>query len=255
MSEFVLPEGPSSPDRVNPGTMIIFGKPKCGKTEITSHLTRDGWALLELEPGGADFVTGTVLKANSLGEIQKWGKAIKDGGYPYKGIIVDTVTKLEEMCLPLAAQMYRNTQMGANWGLNPKTRKPDPKADVRTLPNGAGYLYFRNAYFQMAEYVSSWADQVIFLGHLSEKLIGKEGEEASAKELDLTGKTAKLACSKVDAIAYCYREDNKTMLNFEASDELICGARSPHLKGKKIVIAESDDNDVITTYWDKVYVK
>ena len=245
MSEFTLPKGPSKPERVNPRTMIIFGKPKCGKTEIASHLTRTGkWAMLELEPGGADFVEGTVLKANNLSEIQKWGEAIKEAGKPYEGIILDTVTKLEEMCLTLAADLYRKSPMGSNW----------KKSDVRTLPNGAGYLYFRNAYFQVVDYVSTWADNIIFLGHLSEKLIGKEGEEASAKELDLTGKTSKLACSKVDAIAYCYREENKTILNFQASDELICGARSQHLKGKKIVIAESDKDGVIKANWDQVYL-
>ena len=67
MSEFKLPTGPSKPERVNPRTVIIFGKPKCGKTEICSHLTRSGkWAMLELEPGGADFVEGTILKADNL---------------------------------------------------------------------------------------------------------------------------------------------------------------------------------------------
>lgn len=245
MSEFTLPKGPSKPERVNPRTTIIFGKPKCGKTEICSHLTRTGkWAMLELEPGGADFVEGTILKANNLSEIQKWGETIKEAGNPYDGIILDTVTKLEEMCLTLAADLYRKSPMGGNW----------KGTDVRTLPNGSGYLYYRKAFFQVLDYVSTWANQIIFLGHLSEKLIGKEGEEASSKELDLTGKTSKLACSKVDAIAYCYRDENKTILNFQASDELICGARSQHLKGQKIVIAESDDKGTITTHWDKVYL-
>ena len=245
MSDFTLPKGPSKPVRINPKSLIIFGKPKCGKTEITSHLTRTGkWALLELEPGGADFVEGTVLRANNLTEIQKWGEEIKKQGNPYDGIILDTVTKLEEMCLPLAADLYRKSPMGGAW----------KGTDVRTLPNGAGYLYFRQAYFQVADYVASWAHNIIFLGHLTDKLIGKEGEETSSKELDLTGKTSKLACSKVDAIAYCYRKDNQTILNFEASDELICGARSAHLKGKKVVIAESDDKGVITANWDQVYL-
>ena len=219
---------------------------KLGKTSITAELTRSkGWLLLELESRGADFVDAVYLQANNLAEIKEIGEEIKAQGKPYKGIIVDTVTKLEEMCLPFACQLYQATPMGATW----------TGTDVRTLPRGAGYVYLREAFAKMTTYISTWADQVIFVGHLADKMIEKNGEELNAVELDLTGKISRLACAAVDAVAYCYREDNKTILNFQSSDEVICGSRCVHLRGKQIVIAESDENsENIEYFWDKVYL-
>lgn len=241
-----LPMEPTAPKRKNPRKTIIFGKPKCGKTEICAELTRSrNWLLLELEEGGADFTTARTLSARNLDELFKIGEAIKAKGKPYDGLIVDTCTELEDMILPLAAKLYKQTPMGGTW-----TGK-----DVRTLPKGAGYLYMREAFFQVVDYLSGLAHNIIFLGHLSDKMIEKNGEELSAKELDLTGKIKSLMGADADAIAYCYRRDNQTILNFNASDEVICGARSEHLKGKEVVVAESDEEGNLTFFWDRIFVK
>jgi hypothetical protein len=240
-----LPTKPSPARRKNPAQIVIFGKPKCGKTTVSADLTKDGsWLLLELETNGADYVEATMVEASNLKQIQEIGSAIKEAGNPYKGVIVDTVTKLEEMVMPLACDLYRKTPMGATWQGN----------DVRVLPKGAGYLYLRQAFFQVIDYIKTWAHNVIFIGHLSDKMIEKEGEELNAKELDLTGKISKLMCADMDAIAYCYRDENTTVLNFESSEEVLCGSRCEHLRGKKIVIADSDESGKLTTYWDKVYL-
>ena len=231
--------------RDNPKELVIFGKPKCGKTTIASHLTLEGdWLLLELEDGGADYVEATTLFAKSLGAIKEIGTAILANDKPYKGVIVDTVTKLEELIMPHAAALYKQTPMGVNW----------QGSDVRTLPKGSGYLYMRQAFFEVLDYIRSWSDNIILLGHLSDKMIEKKGEEVSAKELDLTGKISSLTCARADAIAYCYRKDNQTILNFKSSEDVICGARSKHLKGQEIVVAESDEEGNITYNWDQVYI-
>ena len=129
-----LPTKPRKVLRDNPKELVIFGKPKCGKTTITSHLTLEGdWLLLELEDGGADYVEATTLFAKSLSDIKEIGSTILNKDKPYSGIIVDTVTKLEELIMPHAAGLYKRTPMGVNW-------KGD---DVRTLPKGSGYLYMR----------------------------------------------------------------------------------------------------------------
>lgn len=240
-----LPKSPIKASRQNPGTLIIFGKPKCGKTTITAALTLTGkWLLIELEKKGADYVDSTHVQINNLKELVELDAAIKKAGMPYEGVILDTATKLEEMCLPLAAQLYRATPMGGTWA----------GKDVRTLPNGSGYLYLRKAYFQMSNLVEGMAHNTIILGHLADKLIGKAGEEVSSVELDLTGKISKLAAANADAIAYCYREENETILSFASSEEVVCGSRASHLKGQKIVIADSDESGKITTYWDKIYL-
>lgn len=240
-----LPTEPRKAVRNNPKELVIFGKPKCGKTTTAAELTRSGkWLLLELEDGGADFVEATTLQANSYEEIQEIGKAIKEAKFPYEGIIVDTVTKLEELALPLAAKLYKESPMGVNWMGD----------DVRKLPKGSGYLYLRQAYFKLIDFIRKWADHIIFLGHLSDKQIDKAGEEVSSKELDLTGKISSLMCARADAIAYCYRFENQTILNFRSSESVVCGARADHLKGQEIVIAESDDKGNMEFHWDKVFI-
>jgi hypothetical protein len=240
-----LPTEVRKAKRQSPSSMVIYGKPKCGKTEISAALTRsNNFLLLELEPNGADFVDAVVVEAKNVREIYEIGKTIKEAGKPYDGIIVDTVTKLEDLILPLAASLYKKTPMGASW-----TGK-----DVRELPRGAGYLYLRQAFFQVMNEIGTWSNHTIFLGHLADKMIEKNGEEVSAKELDLTGKIKSITCAQVDAIAYCYREDNKTILNFNASEEDVVGSRCKHLRGKEIVIAESTD-DSIEFNWKQIFIK
>lgn len=245
-----LPIGPRQAKRTNPKSMIIFGKPKCGKTTICASLTLKGnWCILELEDAGGDFVDATIVEAHDLATIKDFGESVLAAGKPYDGIIIDTVTELESIIMPLAANLYKKTPMGATW----------KGKDVRELPRGAGYLYMRQAFFKIKTFLDSLAHNVIYLGHLSDKMIEKNGEEVSSKELDLTGKASSLMCADVDAIAYCYREDNKTILNFDAGSDAVCGSRCSHLKGKQVVVAESHPDpdggdDIVTVDWSKVYL-
>lgn len=249
-----LPRKKIKASRKNPRKLIIFGKPKAGKSTILSQL--DDCLLVDLEGGTsmldamkvdvkaeaqANGVSELDVLKDIIGQLSKQKK--ETGKNPYKFIALDTVTKLEEMALPLAADMYRNQPMGSNWA----------GSDVRKLPNGAGYLYLRQAFFFILEQFNSVCDTIILVGHLKDKMIDKEGQEMTEKALDLTGKTARLLAADVDAIGYIYREDNKTILNFAPSETLEAGARPEHLRGKQVVIAESDDSG-IKVHWEKVFV-
>ncbi len=236
-----LPLEKRKPVRVNPRKLILFGLPKCGKTTIVSEL--DDCLILELEEGGADFVEAMTVSISSLKELYETGAAIKEANYPYQYIAIDTITKLEEMILPYAASLYKKTPMGKHW----------TGSDVKALPNGAGYLYLRMAFRDVLDTIASWAPNIIQIGHLKDKLIEKNGEEFSAKELDLIGKNKTITSADADAIGYVYRQDNKTKVNFKSSEEIICGSRSPHLKGQDIIIAESDKDGKLTTFWDRIY--
>jgi hypothetical protein len=102
--------------------------------------------------------------------------------------------------------------------------------------------------------IEKLCDTLIILGHLKSKFVEKEGKEMEARGLDLTGKLSAILCSQVDAIGYMYREDNKTIINFQPSESLIVGSRPEHLKNQKITVIESDESGKLTIDWSKIFI-
>jgi len=76
----------------------------------------------------------------------------------------------------------------------------------------------------------------------------------SERGLDLVGKMSAILCAKVDAIGYMYRDEKKTVLNFKSSESLLVGARSEHLKDKRIVVAESNDKGEVKVSWSEIFI-
>ena len=128
------------------------------------------------------------------------------------------------------------------------------KSILRTLPNGSGYLYIRQAVRKVIDMFRGLCDNFILIGHTKDKLINKNGEEMAEMSLDLVGALANIICGEADAVGYVYRKKNETHISFEGGDNSVIEARAPHLRGKNIVVAESDENNNITTYWNKVYL-
>lgn len=133
--------------------------------------------------------------------------------------------------------------MGKNWeGTN-----------ILTLPNGAGYLYLRQAFFKVIGWVESVCPNVILVGHVKDTQLEKAGTEFNLKDLDLIGKVKRIASADSDAIGYVFRNaENQTVINFGTGDEMLCGARPEHLSGKEIIVAEKVDGKFVS-YWDRIY--
>lgn len=226
--------------------LIIFGKPKAGKTTLASKL--DNNLIVDLE-GGSEFLEALAVQARSVKDLGDIANAIREeikstGKKPYKYITLDNASRLEEICLSYAATLYRQTPIGKNYQGN----------DVRTLPNGSGYMYLQQAVRKVIDMFRDLCDNFILIGHLKDKMINKEGEELSEMSLDLVGKLANIICGEADAVGYVYRKKNETHISFEGGDNSVREARAPHLRGKNIVIAESDENNNIKVYWDKIYL-
>lgn len=234
-----LPTKKVSATQVNPKRLVIYGKPKSGKTRAFSEL--EGNLLIDLE-NGSDYVDAIKLKANNLNELRLIGEQIKANNRPYKIITIDTITILEDMVKPLALKLYKSTSMGKNFEGD----------DVLKLANGAGYMYLREAFFQVLNYIDTLADHVILSGHIKEKQIDDKGELVMAANIDLSGKLKSLICSQADAIGYLFRRGNQTFISFKANDEITCGARPDHLKNQEILLAEEIDGKY-QTYWNKIY--
>jgi hypothetical protein len=257
MSKIILPTAKVSAETKSPKNLIIFSKPKVGKTSLLAELPN--CLILDLE-SGTDYVDAIKLKASSTAEIKEIGQAIIDAGRPYDYIAVDTITALEVMCIVDAEKMYMGTSMGVNWvkknadkSINYQDSQKSKYGSILNLPNGQGYGYLREAIVKQIEYIKTLAPRIILLGHVKDTQLEKAGVEVSSMDLDLTGKIKRIVSSQSDAIGYLYRKGKENVLTFKTNDEVACGARPVHLRNQEMVISELKDGQY-TAHWDKVYI-
>ena len=255
MSNIVLPTERRKGTDYNPKMIVFFGKYKSGKSTCIASL--DNNLIIDLEDGYRALDVMCV-QARSAADLFYIKSAIEDkikengGKFPYKYITIDNATRLEEMALFYAKVLYRRTNMGKLWGYKKdaigniqKDEKgnyiDDPKADIRQLPEGGGYLYLRKAVKELIDMFKPLCDTLILVAHVKDKQIKKNGEQQSEMQVDLAGKLSDIICGEADAIGYIYREGNKTIISFEGGTDTLRGARPLHLKEKRFVVAESDD--------------
>ena len=256
MSEIKLPLKKVKAETQSPKNLIIFSKPKVGKTALLAYL--DNCLIIDLE-SGTDYVDALKIKASSVEDIKNIGEEIKKAGNPYTYIALDTITALEEICIPYAELLYSKKAMGKSWfkqTADGKLARDSGKAqygNILNLPNGAGYSYLREAMTKIIEYVKTLAPRIILVGHIKDVLLEKSGGEFSSGDLDLTGKMKRIVTSQSDAIGYLYRKGNQNILSFATNDSIVCGARPEHLRNKEVIISEMTDKGLVTS-WDKVYI-
>lgn len=266
MKEIILPTERRKASNYNPRLLVIYGRPKSGKSSAVASL--DDNLIIDLEDGyrALEVMSVDVKDAVQLFAVKKAlaAKAEELGHAPYKFITIDNATRLEEMSLPYAASLYRKTSMGSNWGfLRDKNgviiRKdnkpiPDPKADVRQLPNGAGYLYMREALKEMVHMFQPFCETLILVCHVKDKQIREKDVETTQLSVDLAGKLADIICGEADAVGYLYREGNKTILSFIGGDDTIKEARPLHLRGKRFVVGQSDDDNKLVMNLGQIFL-
>lgn len=242
----ILPKEKSTPKINNPKFLILFGRPKAGKSTLMASLENN--LIIDLE-NGYQALSALVVQARTVNDFAEIANALREeikntGKFPYKYITIDNATRLEEMCLSYAVQLYRQTPMGKTY----------QGSDVRTLPNGSGYMYLRQAVRKVIDMFRDLCESLILVAHVKEKMINKEGEELSEMSIDLTGKLGDILCGEADAIGYVYRKKSDTIVSFEGGDNSIREARANHLRGKKIVVATSDENNNVTVDMTKIFL-
>lgn len=243
----ILPKEKTIPVKNSMRFVIFFGKPKAGKSSAMAALENN--LIIDLEDGykGLSALVVQARNINDFGDIcRALQEEIKnnDGKYPYKYITIDNATRLEEMCMGYAITLYRQTPMGKNY----------QGTDIRTLPNGSGYLYIRQAVKKVIDMFRDLCETLILVAHTKDKQINFEGQEVNEMTLDLTGRLGDILCGEADAIGYVYRKKNETIISFEGGENSVREARPIHLRGQKIVIAESDENNNLTFHWDKIFL-
>lgn len=108
-----LPKTKKPAEKQDPKNLLIFSKPKQGKSSALAELP--GALCIDLEDGGYDYIDAVKIKANSVSDIKEICKAIKEADYPYQFIVLDTITALEEMVKPLALKLYTDTVAGSKF--------------------------------------------------------------------------------------------------------------------------------------------
>ena len=241
----ILPTQKVPASSTNPSFLILYGRPKSGKTSCLAQL--DNNLIVDLE-GGSTFIEALAVQARSVNDLGEIAQAIRAknsevGHNFYKHITIDNATRLEEICLPYAATLYRQTPIAKNW----------KGTDVRTLPNGSGYFYIRQAVRKVIDMFRELCDEFILVGHVKDVQVDQNGEELSEMALDLVGKLSSIICGEADVVGYLYRKGNETHISFKGGDGTIKEARAPHLRGKDIVIATGNEDGTITTDWKQIY--
>ena len=245
MEGLILPTQKIPAISTNPKFLILYGRPKAGKTSCLAQL--DNNLIIDLE-GGSEFIDAMAVQARSVKDLGEIAQAIRAknnevGHNFYKHITIDNATRLEEICLSYAKQLYMITPMGKNY-------KGD---DIRTLQNGSGYIYLRQAIRNVIDMFRKVCDEFILVGHVKDVQIEQDGQELSQMALDLVGKLGAIICGEADAVGYIYRKKNETHISFKGGDGTIKEARAPHLRGQDIIIATGNEDGTLTTYWNRIY--
>lgn len=233
----------------NPKFLILFGKQKSGKTTILAELPDN--LIIDLEDG-TDFTEAIKIKVSSFDELVAVKNALEEeyvkagNKIVRKRISLDTATALEEIIMPYAIMLYKKTPIGKNYAGD----------DLQKLPNGAGYLYIREAYKKIIEGFQKYCETLILSGHVSDKQVEKDGKEMYEMELDLTGKLKRIIGARADAIGYVFRRKNECVISFKGGGDAIVESRAKHLTNKEIVISESvgEGEDMkVTVHWDRIF--
>ena len=255
----------------SPTDLLIYSKPKMGKTDLISRI--EDCAIVDLE-GGSNLVGGYIHKIDTLVELDQLLTWLEKEN-PYKYVAFDTLSRLYEATELQGTLDYMNSSQGKNFnrvkpehvaaGLAPadKLGKAFPVGhdcfeSVETLPQGFGYRWSRDCYKKYFMRMRALKCRKIFVAHIKDKMIeSKKGESVQGRDLNLTGACKAITTSFVDAIGYLHRgNDGNTYLSFQAGEAVAEGSRSKHLTGQDIMIGEWDKekNDYKRTMWNEIYI-
>lgn len=253
-----LPMVPIQALRNDPRLLLIYGAPKIGKTTILTQLPIGKYLILETDSRGCEFVSACHVQLNNLVEFVEYEQEIKKTK-PYDFVAVDTIDNLEIWAEREATRLYKASPIGKNFGKDSAGRDI-PSCSVLDLPNGGGYMYLRQVFTNIITRMLDIAPQVIFVGHIRDKLIGQINgqDETTSRDLDLTGKIKQIVCSLVDSIGYVSRDrDSNLTISFKTHELITNGSRAPHLKGKNFTMKGStfDWSLIYPDYFKKIETK
>lgn len=257
---------------INPRSILFYAEPKLGKTSLLTTLPDS--LLIDGEDGSDAADTNAKInimkEAEELGYLENnhphlgylkylnevGGQILKEKR-PYKYVIYDTLSELQEWCLTDGTFQLKSSIIGKNF-------KGDSCLE---LPKGGGYYWWRKSY-GMYYHALMNLPSVCFIGiaHIKDSvLVNKEGKEVDATDLSLTGQLKQITCAKADAIGYLYRKtvgakDGKPLeeiwVSFRSAG-VNAGTRFKRLHGNDYFLSkvtESPDEEIVGK-WDEIFIE
>lgn len=260
MAKIKIPSKAIDPVLTEPRNLIIYAPPKLGKTVICTQIPNS--LIIEHDPDGMKAHRGRYVEISHPDDLMPLLEQLKtheDKSNPINTIIIDTITRWDEWSELVGTYNFMKKPQGKKWNLigNEKINHADDRFQtVHEIGDGYGYRYSREVVLNWYKAAIATGKTVIFLAHVKDKFI-ESGSGASmgiveTKEINLTGKLRTILPSKAQAIASFKRVGRKGYLVFETGGEAVAGSWFSYLKGN-ILISESDENDKVTTYWDKIF--
>lgn len=222
-----LPTTRTQAIRQDPWLLTLFGPTKVGKTTLISML--ENCLVIDTE-SGSDFLSGLFVKANNVRELGEIVKSIKESSHKYDYLAVDTIDRVVDMMEDYVIKRYNY----------------ENKKNINTIadiPYGGGYALLRTAVMDFITELKKISKRVILVGHRKKTIIGDTSVELTVASMDLPGKIKNLVSADSDAIGMIYRDGDKLMISFKASEETEVGSRCAHLTGQ---IFEFD--------WKRIYI-
>ena len=230
--------------KFNPKRMVIYGQAKIGKSSILAQLPNN--LIIDTE-GGTEYMDAMAVQARTVEDLGQIANAIREknkevGHNFYKYITIDTATRLEEICLPWAAKVYRQT-VDVNW----------TGTDVRDIGFGAGYRVLYDCIDKILELFQNLCDTFIITCHTYEDVDGKS-DAIQRTSLSLPKGVRKEVERFYDSIGYCYRKGKETHLSFVGGDNYTKGTRIAHLRDQDFIVGEwNEEENKLDTHWDKIF--
>lgn len=257
------PERRTAPLRTNPQSLLLYGGWKIGKTTAVAQLPDT--LILELQPGGADFVGNCwameITKKELLVQVlDDLAKKRATGKSAAKRIAVDYLGILDEWLFEFALEAFFDTPRGRPYKAGEKAIK-----EIIDLPGergSPGWAWYREQLSIIHHKMLMAADEIIYIGHTREARNTKESGEVASIDIDVTGgKGRRLFCGQSSAIGFMFRrrqivegaEEDQLVITFKTSETTVCGSAPPHLSGKEFVVGRSRNGQPPVFDWKEIY--
>lgn len=237
--------------------LIISSRPGVGKTSALLNLPNSIFFDLE---GSSGYFKGTtttdvidiqermrVEKIGMLSAITRTIDEIKSSGKVYDFVVVDTLTKIDELAEIVATAKYKATQQGKDF------KGPT----VLDLAYGAGYSLHRAEFQDIIDMFDTVGNRKIYSCHIKDSSIPKDGDQVAITDIKLTGSLKEIFSAKQDAACSLEidpKDNNVRLLNFkktESSNFIKC--RAQHLRNQLVPISKMNEKEFVT-YWEKVFL-